>query len=142
MTQNVQQMVKALRAMTVTELRRKYQEVFGERCRSGNKQHLQRRIAWRMQALAEGDLPARAARLRDKAKDLAGDADLRLNAPRHAIPFATPAVAGPLRQIHIAKPPDLRFPLPGTLISRQYKGRNITVQVLPGGFDYEGLVYR
>ena len=32
--------------------------------------------------------------------------------------------------------------MPGTIITRQYKGETIEVQVLADGFEYEGEVYR
>ena len=65
--------------MTVTQLRQKYVEVFGEETRSNNKQFLFRRIAWRIQALAEGGLSERARR---RALEIANDADLRIRAPK------------------------------------------------------------
>lgn len=46
--------------MTVRELRGRYREVFGEESRSNHKQFLFRRIAWRLQADAEGGLSERA----------------------------------------------------------------------------------
>jgi len=76
--------VKTLNRMTVTQLRQRYAEVFGEAARSFNKQHLVKRIAWRLQAMHEGDLSERARR---RAHELANDADLRI------LPPATPANA-------------------------------------------------
>ena len=46
----------ALDRMTAAELRDKYAELFGEPAASGNRAWLARRVGWRMQALAEGDL--------------------------------------------------------------------------------------
>jgi hypothetical protein len=69
----------ALDRMTATELRDKYAQVFGEPAASGNRAWLARRVGWRMQALAEGDLTDRA---RARATELARDADLRLTAPK------------------------------------------------------------
>jgi hypothetical protein len=37
---------------------------------------------------------------------------------------------------------DNRLPLPGALLTRDYKGRRIVVRVLPKGFEYGGEVYR
>ena len=54
---NVGQKVSELRRMTVGELRREYAEVFGEQTRSFHKEFLVRRIAWRIQANAEGKYP-------------------------------------------------------------------------------------
>ena len=48
--------------MTVGQLKDKYREVFDENSRSNHKQFLFRRIAWRIQANAEGGLSERARR--------------------------------------------------------------------------------
>ena len=70
-----------LEAMTLPELRARYAEVCGQTTRGRNRQSLIRRIVWRLQALAEGDLSERARR---RAEELANDADLRLHPPRKA----------------------------------------------------------
>src|SRR5262249_6209393 len=75
---NVGKEVAALQRMTVKDLRARYAEVFGEETPAHNKAWLVKRIAWRIQALAEGDLSERARR---RAAELACDADLRLNPP-------------------------------------------------------------
>ncbi len=72
---NVAKEVAALKRMTMKELRDKYAEVFGEPTRAGNRIWLVKRIAWRLQALAEGDLSERARR---RAAELANDADFRI----------------------------------------------------------------
>ena len=56
--------IDALGRMTVGQLREKHLEVFGEKSRSNHRQFLFRRIAWRIQALAEGSLSERARRQR------------------------------------------------------------------------------
>jgi hypothetical protein len=37
---------------------------------------------------------------------------------------------------------DDRLPMPGALLTREYRGRTIRVRVLPKGFDFEGTIYR
>jgi len=37
---------------------------------------------------------------------------------------------------------DARLPLPGTLLVREYKGRDIVVKVLDGGFEFEDRRYK
>src|SRR5271165_4725354 len=76
---NVHQEVAALQRLGAKQLRARYAEVFGETTPAHNKTWLIRRIAWRLQALAEGDLSQRARR---RAEELANDADLRMNPPR------------------------------------------------------------
>jgi len=126
--------VAALKRMTAGELREEYVRVFGEESRSGNRQFLWKRIAWRLQELDEGGLSERAKR---RARELARDADLRFRAPKGVFD-AKPAVAtGKLRTTH-----DRRLPMPGAVITREYRGRTITVTVLEDGFEHDGEVYR
>ena len=54
--------LEALQDLKVAELKKRYRELFGEESKSSNKQYLFRRIAWRLQANAEGDLSERARR--------------------------------------------------------------------------------
>jgi hypothetical protein len=76
---NILNEVAALQRLTIAQLRQRFSEVFGEATLASNRIWLVKRIAWRMQALAEGDLSQRA---RQRAAELARDADLRLNPPR------------------------------------------------------------
>jgi hypothetical protein len=52
--------VAMLKQLSVGELQAKYAELFNESCRVNNKAWLIKRLAWRIQALAEGDLSERA----------------------------------------------------------------------------------
>ena len=126
----------ALGRLTVAGLRSRYAELFGEPTRTGNKTWLVRRLAWRLQALAEGDLSERARR---RAAELAQDTDLRLSPPRHAPDVTTPAADG----LPARLPPrgNHRLPPPGTLLTRLYKGQTLQVQVLERGFAYRGTIY-
>jgi hypothetical protein len=83
----------ALPRMSVAQLREKYATVFGETTTTGNRTWLVRRIAWRIQAHAEGD---RSERAKARAAELARDADLRITAPRGK-PAVLPMVRGGTR---------------------------------------------
>ncbi len=132
---NVGKEVAAMKRMTVSELRKKYAEVFGEPTKTRHKDCLLVKIAWKLQANEWGDLSDRA---RQRALDLAKNTDVRLTAPRKAPPpSGCPTTVG---TIHVS--PDDRLPLPGTRITREYKGETIQVQVLPHGFECEGEIYR
>jgi hypothetical protein len=134
MTQNIEQEIASLKAMTAAELRVRYAEVFGEPARTGHKTWLVKRIAWRLQALAEGDLSERARR---RAAELANDADLRLYPPRASQVVPTDKDSNPR-----AERVDNRLPPSGRTLSRLYKGRMLHVRVLTKGFELEGLVYQ
>src|SRR6266478_8588503 len=128
--------MESLRRASMTDLRKKYQEVFQEETRCKHREHLFRRIAWRLQALAEGDLSERA---RGRAHQIAQDSDLRVIAPRD---FFT--VGGEHIQTtgdRNRREPDRRLPLPGALLTRKWKGRTILVEVLAKGFRYESRQY-
>jgi len=134
MALNVGREVTALKKLTVTELRRKYAEAFGESTTSRHKEFLIRRIVWRLQANQEGGLSERA---RQWARDLAAESDVRLTAPKTPSPSNGPATVG---TIQISQ--DDRLPVPGAVITRRYKGEAIEVRVLPHGFEHEGEIYR
>jgi hypothetical protein len=112
---NIVNEVAALERLSVGQLRQRFAELFGETTQASNRTWLVKRIAWRMQALAEGDLSQRA---RQRAAELARDADLRLNPPQHQT-IATIATPEPVR---LPAPVDHRLPPPGTLLTRPYKG--------------------
>ena len=87
--------IERLRRATVGELRTKYLELFGQPSRSNHKQFLFRRIAWRLQALAYGELSEQA---RQRALALAQDVDLRIKAPAHLVGTAATGLAADLQE--------------------------------------------
>jgi hypothetical protein len=131
---NVPKEIAALQKLGVKELRARYAEVFGETTTAANKTWLVRRLAWRLQALAEGDLSERARR---RAAELANDADLRMNPPRPKTADALPEVIMPA----VVPLRDRRLPPSGTVLVRQYRGGTVQVKVLTAGFAFEGVVY-
>ena len=126
MNTSLEVQIEELRQLPAIALQAKYLELFGEESRSGNRQFLFRRVAWRLQALAEGDLSERA---RQRARELANDADLRVQ---------------PLKTWRLAPStgPDPRVPASGTILKRSFKGRNLEVRVLDDGFEFEGRHYQ
>jgi hypothetical protein len=133
MNANVAKDVAGLRQMTVAELQNRYVQLFGEPTRTGNKTWLLKRLAWRLQVLAEGDLSERA---RQRARELACEADLRLSPPQQR---RSPGLRAFL--FSASPVPDNRLPPPGTVLVRKYKGAALEVKVLPDGFAYQGKSY-
>lgn len=129
--------VARLEKMSVNQLAKRFEEVFGEECRSRHKRYLVRRIAWRLQANAEGGLTDRA---RQRAEELADDAEIRVTPPREKKKSSNdePAVA----TIPVVSGRDTRLPPPGNWIERDYKGRTIRVLVVADGFEFEGTRYK
>ncbi len=125
----------ALQRMTTSELRVRYAEVFGDQPSTWNRVWMLKRLAWRLQALAEGGLSERA---RQRAEELANDADLRLSPPKAK---AIDASAERMVAKVLPAKADNRLPPPGTILTRPYKGQIVQVQVLTSGFVYQGQVY-
>ena len=136
MKMNIAKEVAALERMTVKELQVQYATVFGEETHGHHKLWLVKRIAWRMQAQAEGDLSERA---RQRAAELANDSDLRLSPPK--VPAVRPGLERTMTAT-IRPHGNGRVPIPGTTVSRIYKGRTLEVRVLPSGFEFEGEVFK
>ena len=129
-TEDFSQRLAALAEMTGGQLKSEYLRLFGESPRSRHKRQLIRRIAWRLQVQADGDIGRRA---RKRAGQLADLSWLRLTAPPSWEP--SPVQRTP-------RPRDYRLPAPGTVLRRTYKGHPVEVQVLYRGFEYEGRRYR
>jgi Protein of unknown function (DUF2924) len=129
--------IQGLRNLNTIALKRKYQEVFGEESRSSNKQFLYRRIAWRLQANAEGGLSERALR---RASEIVDDSDLRTRAPKGFLGRDS-CISPPV--VDRSQPQrDWRLPTPGTLLTRRLADRQIVVKVLNDGFEFELRRYR
>ncbi len=123
--------------MSVNELRTKYCEVFNEPTTARNKVWLIKRIAWRMQANAEGGLSERARR---RAMEIANEADIRMTPPRERKPrVATPAANDVVVKVD-SKP--TRSLSVGQSLQRVYKGQNIVVLVRGDGFEWQGEKYK
>jgi len=132
---NIRKELAALERMSAKELRSRYRELFGDESRSGNRQWLYRRCAWRLQALVQGGLSERARR---RAMEIADDSDVRFIPPRQVVPD----VDMPRQTRPTDIKPDDRLPIARTVLTRPFKGRLYTVTVLPNGFEYDGEIYQ
>jgi len=142
MSDAIQRQLDDLQRRATGELVEQYEELHGHACRTRHRAYLIRKIAWRIQANAEGDMSERARR---RAAELADDAEIRTMAPRYLV---CPPQPGEIRTLTRSLDPrdrrDPRLPAPGSAIVRQYKGRTIRVLVLADGegFEFEGERYR
>src|SRR4051794_7172511 len=114
---NIDKEVADMRRMTVGELKQKFFEVCGEEPRSRNKQWLIKRLAWKLQAREYGALSELALRRAKEIADTCDLSDLRLTAPKNGL-LNLDAVLTALPQTQS----DNRLPIPGTLLTRKYKG--------------------
>ena len=132
----LQREICSLELMKAVQLKKRYEQLFGEPCRSCNKTYLVRRIAWRLQANAEGGLSERAKR---RIEELADDAEIRLTPPKNTKPKVS---TGGTKTPDLSTGRDKRLPAPGNCSQRVYKDRIIQVIVLEEGFEFDGTKYK
>jgi hypothetical protein len=118
-----------LEKMKVGELVEKYRSVFGKDTRTRNRPYLVRKISWRLQELAMGGLSDRA---KARLVELAESAPLRHVAPR-------PTKETGKEEADDGRDP--RLPKPGTVIRREYNGKEYAVTVHETDFEYRGKRY-
>lgn len=126
--------IEALKKRTIPELQKEFEALFdGQKASSDNKVYLVRRIAYRLQELEYGGFSQKA---QNRLKELIGLYDPVNN---KAI---RPKVSVETHTRTKARGRDVRLPIPGTIITKNYKGMKIEVKVLEKGFEYGGKVYK
>jgi len=130
MDSSLEHQLSVLQQQSTGELGRKYFDLSGDATNTRNRTWLIRRIAWLIQAQEAG---GRSERARERAAELACDADLRVNAPALAqgakVQIELPTAAT------IPQEFDPRLSIPGSLLYREYKGRIYQVLVQHQGFE-------
>lgn len=119
-----------LEKLKVGELVEKYRSLFGKDTRTRNRPYLVRKIGWRIQELAKGGLSERA---KARLVELAESAPLRQVAPRPTKATAKEAAPDDGR--------DPRLPKAGTILRREYNGKEYAVTVHEADFEYRGKRY-
>lgn len=129
MDNEIAQKIEALKELPLKALKVAYSEHFPDKKTSNNRTYIWRRVAYRTQELEQGELTtlakAKLTSLMD-AYDPVNNATLKPQA-------STP---------DIATKRDQRLPLPGTIITKDYKDTRIQVKTLEKGFEYNGKIYR
>jgi hypothetical protein len=126
--------ISALGRMNMPDLRAKYREAFGEPTTSHNAAYLRKKIAWRLQELAEGGLSERA---HGRIKEIQETAPLRERPPVRRPSVTTADVAQAVERV--ARDPAL--PAVGSVLRREYGGQVYEVTVAQGGFVCRGKTY-
>ena len=134
---NIDHEVAVLERTSTIDLRKKFAQLCGYATDNRNRKWLIRRIAWRLQASAEGGLSERA---RARVAELANEAELRATAPHTRVIKQNAQDSPTLAQA--AKPADDRLPVPGGVIVRDYKGHRLQVKVLQQGLEFEGQIFK
>ena len=112
------------------ELLKRYKELYGEDATGTHKTYLWRKIAYKLQEQEHGGL---SAKTKDKLNALIEEFDPINN---KALRPDKPMVS----QQAVVK--DKRLPIPGTVLTKEYKGTNYQVKVLEKGFEYNGNIYK
>lgn len=120
-----------LARMRPAELRQLHLKLFGGTVRSGNAELARRRIAWHVQAAAEGGVPKSAVA---RALAIAKEASLRMHL-RHGDVDSSLSNA---TVTEIVSDHDSRLPMPGSIIVKEHRGKTLMVHVLAAGFEYDG----
>lgn len=118
--------ISRLKEASVKELKTKYEKLFKEKPPSSNREHLWRKIAFRLQENHYGGLSPSAKLLIE-----------------NEVANLTPHEKRSKTQGANKKPKsNRRIPPPGSTINRDYKGRTLEVKVLEDGFEFEHHIYQ
>ena len=129
MSSEVAKTIETLKETPLKDLQDVYAGYFPGKKPSNNRTYLWRRSAYRVQELEYGELGAKA---KAKLKALMDAYD-----PVNNVALKPQvAVSGYLPKR------DRRLPLPGTIITKDYKGTKIQVKALDSGFEYNGKIYK
>ena len=126
--------IMALRENSIAELKAKYEELFPtQKAPSNNKTYLWKKIAYKLQELEYGGLSTEA---QGKIQELIQKYD----------PVNNKAMRPENTTQDQPKKPnfrrDKRLPIPGTVITKEYKGIKLQVKILESGFEYNSKVYK
>ncbi len=120
--------IENLRKSSLDDLRETYREHFGREPRvKYSREWLWKRIAWRIQEKRFGGLSALAKR---RVNELIAELDLPSEEKQRA-------VTGALR-----RPGTAKEPVPGTVLSRKWRDREVSCKLVEGGYESDGVVYR
>jgi hypothetical protein len=126
--------IMELKNKTLPELKAKYNELYGsETAPSSNKIYLWRKIAFKLQEIEHGGLSGEA---QGKIEEFIQKYDPVNN--KALRPGAD--TVGDNKRSKIAR--DKRLPIPGTIITKEYKGTSLEVRILDNGFEYNNKQYK
>ena len=123
--------IMELKGKTLLELKARYKELYGsETAPSSNKVYLWRKIAYKLREIEHGGLSDQA---QGKIEEFIQKYDPVNN--KTLRPGNNSDNNGKLSR-------DKRLPIPGTIITKEYKGTSLEVKILEKGFEYNNKLYR
>ena len=139
MNESASRRIEEVRQLGVKALRARFRELFTyEAPRFLHRGALGRRVLWQEQALEHGGLSEETKRRLD---ELAREPALNIFPDQAMVPTATAPAAGEKRSFKFRAKSNPRLPLPGTVLVRQYRGREVRAAILPNGVEYEDRVF-
>jgi hypothetical protein len=135
MDENIASQIATLKNATLSELQDKYKELFDTKeTPCDNKAYLLKRITYKLQeAKCEG--------LSDTAKAKIGELMAKYDPVNNkALRPQVTSAGKEIRSLPFAR--DKRLPIPGTVITKKYKGQIIQVKVLEKGFECNNTFYK
>ena len=134
MEKTINTKIAALKNKIIPELQKEFEALFdGQKASSDNKVYLIRRIAYRLQELEHGGL---SQKTQNRLKELIALYDPVNN---KAI---RPKVSVETQTRTKTRGRDARLPIPGTIITKDYRGKKHQVKILEKGFEYESKIYK
>ena len=118
--------IEDLKTTGTAELSALYRQLFGNKPASVKRIFMIRQLAYRMQAQAISELSPAA---KEKVQELIRIYD----------PINKTAIRSSSRKTNAGR--DIRLPMPGSFIIKNYKGKRLEVKVLEEGFEYGGQTY-
>lgn len=126
--------IMELKERPLEDLRAKYAEIFGQEATSNNRVFLWRKIAYRLQEVEYGGMGEETQTRITELIERYDPVNNKALRPRESACGDRPKK--PLSS-H-----DRRLPIPGTVITKEYKGKILAVKVLHGGFEFNGKTYK
>lgn len=134
MAETILSQIMELKEKPLGDLKTKYGELFpGQKASSNNKIFLWRKIAYRLQELEHGGI---SAETQSKIQQLIQQYDPINN--KALRPDSTPTKQP--KKSSLSR--DKRLPIPGTVITKEYKGISLQIKVLDSGFEYNNKIYK
>ena len=134
MQENLLTKIMSLKDESLEELKKKYSELFeGKPVPSNNKTYLWKKIAYRLQELEYGGLPTEAQGKIQKLIQKYDPVNNKAMRPENTFQDQP-------RKLNLRR--DKRLPIPGTVITKEYKGIKLQVKILESGFEYSSKVYK
>jgi len=125
----IAQQIRELQRLPAAQLVARHEAVFGKPPRVRNAAWLRRQVAWKIQEREFGGLSVRA---RARLDELVAQVDLPIGATAPPRPRPAPSAARTAADA----------PMVGTVLTREWHGQQLRVEVRDDGFEWNGTLFR